>query len=75
MGPSPAVRRYRLRLMAPALISRTLVKHASTILTVVSLTFLFLGLALPSAAFGVVGALLLLLTPIGAALRILIRGR
>ena len=75
MGPSPAVRRYRFRLMAPALISRTLVKHASTILTVVSLSFLFFGLALPSAAFGVVGGLLVLLTPIGAALRILIRGR
>jgi len=45
------------------------------VLTVVALGFLFVGLALPSLAFGVVGGLLVLLTPIGTALRLLIRGR
>lgn len=45
------------------------------VLTVVALTFLFIGLAAPSWAFGVIGGLLTLLTPIGTALRILIRGR
>jgi len=47
----------------------------SDLLTIASLVMLFIGLAAPSAAFGVVGGLLLLLTPIGAALRVLIRGR
>ncbi len=77
MQPSPSARRFafRLRITSPALISRTLVKHATSILTVTSLAFVFVGLAMPSAAFGVVGALLVLLTPIGAALRILIRGK
>lgn len=47
----------------------------SDLLTIVSLAFLFLGLTMPSVGFAVVGGLLVLLTPIGAALRFLIRGR
>lgn len=76
MGPSPAARRFdaRLRLYVDM---RKLYRRidASDVLTIISLTFLFVGLALPSAAFGVVGGLLVLLTPIGTALRVLIRGR
>jgi hypothetical protein len=45
------------------------------VVMLVSLTFIFLGFALPSAAFGVVGALLLPLTPIWTNVRLLIRGR
>lgn len=48
-----------------------------TALTTVALAFVWLGLAMVSVplAFVVTGALLVLLTPIGAALRIMIRGR
>jgi hypothetical protein len=63
--------------MRPAYIGRLFVRHAVTILTVAALAFVFIGLALESlaAAFVVTGFLLALVTPIGAALRILIRGR
>jgi hypothetical protein len=44
-------------------------------LTIVALAGVFIGLAAPSPAFGVTGGLLLLLTPIGDALRLLIRGK
>jgi len=42
---------------------------------VLSLAFIFIGLAVPSAAFGVVGALLLPLTPIWTNVRLMLRGR
>lgn len=44
-------------------------------LTVVALALVFVGLAAPSLAFGVTGGLLLLVTPIGDALRMLVRGK
>lgn len=76
MGPSPAVRRFAFRLRLQVNLRRFIRGTSfSDVLTVVSLSFLFIGLAMPSAAFAVVGGLLVLLTPIGAALRLLIRGR
>jgi hypothetical protein len=76
MGPSPSVRRFgaRLRLYVDL---RRFIRGVDFRdgLTVVALASVFVGLALPSLAFGVVGALLLTLTPIGDALRLLIRGK
>ena len=76
MVPSPSTRLFgaRLRLYAEL---RRLIRgtDGSDVLTVLALAGVFAGFALPSLAFGVTGGLLLLLTPIGAALRVLIRGR
>lgn len=77
-GPQPTdgARRFRLRLMLYVALARFVRGiDATDVLTVTALALLFIGLAMPSAAFGVVGALLVLLTPVGAALRQLIRGR
>jgi len=77
-GPvaSPSARLWAARLRLSAALSRFVRGvDASDVLTVVSLVCIFVGLAQPSAAFGVVGFLLVLLTPIGAALRVLIRGK
>lgn len=78
--PSASARRFRLwlTLRNPALVSAWFVRHAVTLLTVAALASLFTGFALWDAwplAFVVTGFLLALLTPMGAALRILIRGR
>lgn len=74
--PTAATRRWEGRLRLANSIRRfARGVDGSDVLTVVALTFLFVGLLAPSWAFGVVGALLTLLTPIGTALRILIRGR
>jgi hypothetical protein len=76
MGPSTSVRLFGARLRFLAKLKGAIRGFdASDFLTVTSLAFIFAGLALPSWAFGVTGGLLLLLTPIGAALRLLIRGR
>jgi hypothetical protein len=76
MGPSPSTRLFgaRLRLFVDI---RRFVRGFDfrDALTVVALVGVFVGLAAPSLAFGVTGALLLLLTPIGDALRFLIRGK
>lgn len=76
MTVSPSARRFdaRLRLYV-ALLRIVRGIDGSDLLTITSLAFLFIGLAAPSAAFGVVGGLLVLLTPVGAALRVFIRGR
>lgn len=74
--PTAATRRWASRLRLANSIRRFARGiDGSDVLTVVALAFLFIGLLAPSWAFGVVGALLTLLTPIGTALRILIRGR
>jgi hypothetical protein len=76
MGPSPSVRLFGLRLRLAAKVYAFIRGFdASDALTVLSLVFIFVGLALPSWAFAVTGGLLCLLTPIGGALRVLIRGR
>jgi len=76
MTPSPSVRRFDARLRIYTILLRGIRGvDGSDLLTLTSLSFLFIGLAQPSAAFGVIGGLLLLLTPIGAALRLFIRGR
>lgn len=74
--PSGAVGRFgaRLRLLVSA---RRFVRGFDfrDVLTVVALGGVFIGLAVPSWAFGVTGVLLLTLTPIGDAVRVLIRGK
>ena len=76
MTISHSVRRFdaRLRLYAALLKAIRGFDLGDTVL-LVSLAFIFIGLAVPSAAFGVVGALLLPLTPIWASIRIMLRGR
>lgn len=77
-GPQPteSARRFGARLRLYVALTRVIRGVDGTdVLTIVALALLFVGLALPSAAFGVVGGLLVLLTPIGTALRLLIRGR
>lgn len=76
MGPSPSVRLFAVRLGVYAALHRAIrgVDLSDAIL-LTSLAFIFVGLAAPSAAFGVVGALLLPLTPIWTQVRLLIRGR
>jgi hypothetical protein len=75
-GPSAAVRRFRFRLVATASIRRFL-RTPGDVLTIVSLGLLFAGLAMVAVplALVVTGSLLVLLTPVGAAIRILLRGR
>jgi hypothetical protein len=78
MTVSASARRFRLRLLlGPAMIGRTLTRHAPTINTLAALGLVFVGLALVSvpAALVVTGFLLSLMSPLGAALRILVRGR
>lgn len=73
---SPSARRFDARLRLYTALLRVIRGiDGSDLLTVTSLAFLFIGLALPSVAFAVIGGLLVLLTPIGTALRVLIRGR
>lgn len=62
---SPSVRRFDLRLRILAVVHRAITGFdLSDALLVLSLGFIFIGLAAPSAAFGVVGFLLLPLTDI-----------
>ena len=76
MTISHSVRRFdaRLRLYTALLKAIRGFDLGDTVL-LVSLAFIFIGLAVPSAAFGVVGALLLPLTPIWASIRIMLRWR
>ena len=76
MTISPSVRRFDARLRLYVALTRALrgFDLGDTVL-LVSLAFIFIGLAVPSAAFGVVGALLLPLTPICTNIRLLVRGR
>lgn len=77
-GPEPteAARRWdaRLRLYV-ALTQVVRALDLSDAILLLSLVFIFVGLAVPSAAFAVVGVLLLPLTPIWTNVRLLIRGR
>lgn len=76
MGPSPSARRFDARLRLYVALSRAVSTFdLSDVILLVALAFVFVGLAAPSAAFGVVGALLLPLTPIWTNVRLLIRGR
>jgi len=76
MGPSPAARRFDARLRLYVALTRAVRGFdLGDVIMLVSLAFIFVGLAAPSAAFAVVGALLLPLTPIWTNLRLLIRGR
>jgi hypothetical protein len=74
--PSSAARRFATRLRFAVALRRAIRGFDfRDFLTVLALGGIFAGLALPSMAFGVTGGLLLLLTPIGDALRLLIRGK
>lgn len=76
MGPSPAARRFAVRLRILQVVHAALrAFDLSDAITVTSLAFVFVGLAMPSAAFGVVGFLLLPMTPIWTSIRLLVRGR
>lgn len=76
MGPSPSARRFDARLRLYVVLTRAVRGFdLGDVIMLVSLAFIFIGLAVPSAAFGVVGALLLPLTPIWTNLRLLVRGR
>jgi len=76
MGPSPSARRFATRRrLSIAFVRVVRGFDGSDLLTVAALSLLFIGLAMPSVAFGVVGGLLILLTPIGVALRMFVRGR
>lgn len=75
MRPSAAVRRFRARLLLADRLRRI---HPETVITIAALVLMGVGFAWvtsnPGWAFLLVGGLLTMLTPIGAALRILIRG-
>lgn len=75
-APSAAVRRFRFRLDIMSRLRR-IRRDPGDILTIVSLGCLFAGVAMLSvpAALILTGSLLALLTPVGAAVRMLIRGR
>lgn len=76
MGPSPSARRFDARLRLYVTLNKTLRNvDGSDLLTVLSLAALFVGLTAPSVGLVVVGGLLVLMTPIGVALRVFIRGR
>lgn len=76
MGPSPSVRRFDARLRLYVDLRRAVRGFdLSDVILLVALGFIFIGLTVPSAAFGVVGFLLLPLTPIWTNVRLLIRGR
>ena len=78
MTPSPSVRRHRARLLFGRWLSGIL-RTPGDILTVAALVFLGVGVAWvttsPGWAFLATGCLLIWLTPIGAAIRILLRGK
>lgn len=76
MTPSPSVRRFDARLRLYLALRRAVSGFDfSDLVLVASLAFVFVGLAVPSTAFAVVGFLLLPLTPIWTNVRLLIRGR
>ncbi len=74
--PSDSAQRFRARLELLRALRRAVAAFdLSDAIVLVSLTFIFVGLALPSAAFAVVGFLLVPLTPIWASVRLMLRGR
>ena len=76
MNISPSVRRFDARLRMYVALTRALRGFdLGDAVLLVSLAFIFIGLAVSSAAFGVVGALLLPLTPIWTNVRLMLRGR
>ena len=76
MTISASVRRFDARLRLYVALTRALRGFdLGDAVLVLSLALIFIGLAVPSAAFGVVGALLLPLTPIWTNIRLLVRGR
>lgn len=77
-GPMPTekARRWSARLRLYVALTRAMrALDLSDVILLLSLAFVFVGLAVPSAAFGAVGVLLLPLTPIWTNIRLLIRGR
>lgn len=77
-GPQPtdSARRFAARLRLLVALERAVRGFdLGDAILLVSLAFIFIGLALPSAAFGVTGALLLPLTPIWSSVRVMLRGR
>lgn len=74
--PSDAVKSFGLRLrILQAVYTAVAGFDFADVVLVTSLVFVFVGLALPSLAFAVVGFLLLPLTPIWTNVRLLVRGR
>lgn len=77
-GPQPTdgARRFRARLALLIALRKGIAGFdLGDVILITSLAFVFIGLAAPSWAFGVVGALLLPLTPIWTSVRLLLRGR
>jgi TRAP-type mannitol/chloroaromatic compound transport system permease large subunit len=76
MTVTPSARRFDARLRLYVEIRRVMrAFDRDDAVTLVSLGFIFIGLAAPSAAFGVVGVLLIPLTSIWVNVQLLIRGR
>jgi hypothetical protein len=76
MTPSSSARRFEARLRLLIAMRRAVAGFdLGDVILLASLGFIFVGLAAPSAACGVVGGLLLPLTPIWTNVRLLIRGR
>jgi len=79
MGPSPSARRFAARLRLYVELRRIVrAVDGSDVLTVVSLALLAVGVSVvasPGWACILVALLLALLTPVGTALRIFVRGR
>ena len=76
MAPSPSVRRFAFRLRFAVAIRRFVRGiDISDGLTVLSLGLILAGFTVPLVGAVVVGVLLIPVTPIGPALRILVRGR
>lgn len=77
-GPevTAATRRFDARLRLYVSLRKMIRETDGTdVLTIVSLALLGIGLTLPAIGLIVVGGLLVLLTPIGTALRVFVRGR
>lgn len=76
MQPTPSVRRFEARLRLYRALTRAVSAFdLGDVILLVSLAFIFAGFAVSSLAFGVVGFLLLPLTPIWTNVRMMLRGR
>lgn len=74
--PSASARRFELRLLILQRLHAALSGiDGGDVLTVLALAFLGVGLTLPAVGLVVVGALLIPITPVGVAIRVLLRGR
>lgn len=76
MEPSVSAQRFELRLRLLRAVHGMVARiDGGDVLTVLALAFLGVGLTLPAVGLVVVGALLIPITPVGVAIRVLLRGR